>query len=125
MIDCLYFYTLSQDIVCIVKKIRHILLYSMHIDMKCNGVISNSIFCVIHKSFCSILHCFLVFSILVIHVMWTEVLCDGNCFVSEMSGLYVFTVLVLHRSSFTVYKYSHILVYICIHIQTFTNTLEK
>lgn len=93
--------------------------------MKFNGVISNSIFCVIRKSFCSILHCFLVFSILVIHAMWREVLCDGNCFVSEMSGRYIFTVLVLHHSSFTVYKYSYILVYICIHIQIFPNTLEK
>lgn len=71
-----------------------------HIDVKCNGAISSGIFCVIHKRFCSILHCTLPFIMLVIQVMWREVLCDGDCFVSETSGLYVFTVLVLHRFSF-------------------------
>jgi len=78
-----------------------------HNDMKFNGAISNSIFCIIHKSFCGVSHCFLVISILVIQVMWREVLCDGNCFISETSGLCMFTVLVLYRFSFTVYKYAH------------------
>lgn len=77
------------------------------IDMKFNGAISNSIFCVIHKSFGSILHCFLVISVLVNQMMWREVLCDGNCFISEPSRLYVFTALVLHHFSFMVCKDSH------------------
>lgn len=78
-----------------------------HIDMKFNGPISNSIFCVIHKSCCSILHCFLVISILVIQVMGREVLCNGNCFISETPGLYVYSAKVLHSFSFAVYKYAH------------------
>lgn len=78
-----------------------------HIDMKFNGAISNSIFCVIHKSCCSILHCFLVISILVIQVMGREVLCNGNWFISEAPGLYVYSALVLQFFSFAVYKYAH------------------
>lgn len=78
-----------------------------HIDMKFNGAISNSIFCVIHRSCCSILRCFLVISILVIQVMGREVLCNGNCFISETPGFYVYSALVLHSFSFAVYKYAH------------------
>lgn len=78
-----------------------------HIDMKFNGAISNSIFCVIHKSCCSILHCFLVISILVIQVMGREVLCTGSAFISETPGLYMKSALVLHSFSFTIYKYAH------------------
>lgn len=78
-----------------------------HIDMKFNSAISNSIFCVIHKSCCSILHCFLVISILVMQVMGREVLCNGHCFISETRGLYVYSALVLHSFCFAVYKYAH------------------
>lgn len=86
--------------------------------MKFNGVISNSIFCVIHKSFCSILHCVLVFSILVIHVMWREVLCDGNCFrFRNVRTLYIHSL-----GSASLFLHSlQILTYTCIHMYTYTN----